>query len=312
MKQIIVNVSGLTIEEKQRVNEALAKITGFNKMTSSLVTANWMYAPSSYADDKITLSDGSKSYKNKEPTHTPQQVLEMAGMATKRKVRKDFDPKQPISVDVTKCTEDEKEEVQQAFFDVGITWLSGGIGRESKATSFRYLGAVLYTNTTAEGTCSEHLMFGTWPRTDSISHQQFLSMVYEPVQQGHVHADLMALYAEDAKTNAEPWKLWQIKSGSSDWISCKFSPAWDTSCEFRRKPKTHTVNGVEVPDLRIKLKVGDRFYLVDPTEPEFTHIYKSTNDSFETMWAERGLCYENTEEGKQAAILHAKAWLGIA
>lgn len=77
--------------------------------------------------------------------------------------------------------------------------------------------------------------------------------------------------------------------------------------------KNHIVHGVEVPELRFVPKKNDRFYLVDPTEPEFTCNYLATTDnSYDTKWIERGLCYEPTEAGKQAAILHAKAWLGIA
>ena len=62
---------------------------------------------------------------------------------------------------------------------------------------------------------------------------------------GHIHAESMALYAEDAKTHAEPWKLWQITIGSLGWIDCKFSPQWDPTCEFRRKPKTLIEDGAE-------------------------------------------------------------------
>lgn len=82
--------------------------------------------------------------------------------------------------------------------------------------------------------------------------------------------------------------------------------------EYRLKPKTHTVHGVEIPDLRFVPKRGEKYYLVEPAEPEFTRNYFATGGRYDTVWTERGLCYENTEEGKQAAILHAKAWLGIA
>lgn len=308
MKQIIVNVSGLSVEEKQRVNEALAKVMGVQICSPPY----WdrvatMYVPSAGC---VTLGFGYHADTNQ--THTPQQVLEMAGMVEKRKVRADFDPKQPISVDVSSCTHREKCEVQQAFFDVGITWFSGRFGRESEVTSFRYLDAEMYTNSTPSGTCHGHLMYRNMSRTDSISHQQFLDLVYEPEQQGHVHAHLMAQYAEDAKTTDKPWELWQLFTKIGTWVGVDKNPDWCADIQYRRKPKTHIVNGVEVPDLRIEPKVGDIYYLADPTESEFTYEYKATGGSFDSMWIERGLCYKNTEEGKQAAILHAKAMLGIA
>lgn len=209
MKQIIVNVIGLSVEEKQRVNEALAKITGATKLPVINPVAVWFFAPSSCSSTMVTWSRGSQI---EEPTHTPQQVLEMAGMA----------------------------------------------------------------------------------------------------KQGHVHAHLMALYAEDAKTTDKPWDLWQIKAGSSDWISCKFSPAWDPRCQFRRKPKNHIVHGVEVPDLRITPKNGEWYYLVGRAAPEFTYSCKADEAISDSSQVSMRLCYEYTDAGKQAAILHAKAWWGIA
>lgn len=131
---------------------------------------------------------------------------------------------------------------------------------------------------------------------------------------GHVHAESMALYAEDAKSHAEPWKLWQIKTGSFDWIGCKFSPAWDSSCEFRRKSKTHIVNGVEVPVFEFTPKVGDKYYVANVGLPEFFDQWRRQSEdcTFTQRMLERGLLYPYTEEGKQAAILHSKAMLGIA
>ena len=171
-----------------------------------------MYAPSSHTDNQITYSNDGESNRNEDPTHSPQQVLEMAGM----------------------------------------------------------------------------------------------------VKQGHPHADLMALYAEDAKTTDKPWELWQIKNKYGIWVDLSVNPVWEQYLEYRRKPKTHIVNGVEVPDLRIDAKEGEYYYLPDPTEPEFTYKYEATIDICDTVWTSRRLCYEPTEAGKQAAILHAKAWLGIA
>lgn len=132
-------------------------------------------------------------------------------------------------------------------------------------------------------------------------------------QQGHPHAKIMAAYAEDAKTTDKPWELWQFNT-TGEWRDLTCNPTFATHLKYRRKPKTHTVNGVEVPDLRIDSNKGGSFYLADPTEPEFTFNYlEATKDNiYDSKWIERGLCYEHTEEGKQAAILHAKSMLGIA
>lgn len=302
MKQIIVNVYGLTRDQKMRVNEALAKIKNV-RMCAPLLWDDVivMYGPSV---DKITVGFG---YLNiAKPTHTPQQVLEMAGMTTKRKVRADFDKRKEYSVDVSGCTEEEKKEVQQAFFDVGFVWESGG-------KEYQHLDKVQYTNTTGSGSVTGYCMHATTTEDCNMKPDEFFNHVYEPEQQGHIHADLMAQYAEDAKTTDKPWRLWQYKTGSPEWAICSFHPEWNMTSEYRRKPKTHMVHGVEVPDLRIVPKTGDRFYLADPTKPEFTcDFLKTATNSYGSEWTERGLCYEYTEEGKQAAILHAKIMLGIA
>lgn len=228
---------------------------------------------------------------------------------TKRKVRKDFDPTREYSVDVSKCTQQEKKEVQQAFFDVGIAWIAGG-------NTYKYLDAACYTNKHEDGGVVHHLLCGGTTEDCNMTAQQFLDIVYEPVQTGHIHAELMAMYAEDAKTNTEPWRLWQFKS-CSGWANVPHHPSWDTTTDYRRKPKTHFVHGVEIPDLRAapEPELGEQYYLVDPTETELTELYTFDGDSYgnplEKLWVERGLIYQNTEEGKQAAILHAKAMLGM-
>lgn len=210
MKQIIVNVSGLSVEEKQRVNEALAKITGVRKIPLINNSAEWFFAPASSGSMMITWGLPSAP---ETPTHTPQQVLEMAGMA----------------------------------------------------------------------------------------------------KQGHVHSESMALYAEDAKTTDKPWELWQTTTADHPWSDLQRNPEWNPLSLYRRKPKTHIVHGVEVPDLRIKPQIGEEYWFPDASTEKLVYGtvygYESTID---THRVSNNLCYEPTEAGKQAAILHAKACLGIA
>lgn len=132
MKQIIVNVDGLTIAEKKLVNEALAKIKNIGMCDPKHLDKTYvMYGPSI---DGVSVGLDYRKVTN--PTHTPQQVLEMAGMA----------------------------------------------------------------------------------------------------EQGHVHAELMAQYAEDAKTSKTPWELWQIKGEDGVWFCCKGHPMWLSASEYRRSP----------------------------------------------------------------------------
>lgn len=131
---------------------------------------------------------------------------------------------------------------------------------------------------------------------------------------GHVHAELMAQYAEDAKTHAEPWKLWENRRAGFAWHSLDSNPKWISDLEYRRKPKTHTVNGVVIPDLRITPENGQVYWYPIASSVNLVrksragHAYNSPSHDHRVT---NNLCYEPSEEGRQAAILHAKAWLGL-
>lgn len=231
-------------------------------------------------------------------------------MNTKRKVRADFDKSQPITVNVSGCSEDVKRQVQQAFFDVGIRW-GTGIGDE-----YKNLNKDIYTNTYL-GAVSPFIM---WTFTGVISSSagiltptEFFAMIYEDEPQGHPHAELMMQYAEDAKTHAEPWKLWEVSGVKGHWDVLLTNPNWDIDLQYRRKIKTHLVHGVEVPDLRIKPSRGENYYY--PYPEGFSLVSRATfilEGGGDAHRLRHNLCYEHTEAGKQAAILHSKAWLGIA
>ena len=299
MEHFIVNVSGLSPNEKQAVNKALAKITGCKEMECQSAKAIFFYAPCPAMPGTISWDYDQHERK---PTHTPQEIIAMAEqLNTKRKVRADFDKSQPVTVNVSGCTEDIKRQVQQAFFDIGYSWYDEG----------RYLIAFDHNVNSYRG--SEHKNL-CWSRQSvGITPAEFFAMVYEDDPQGHPHAELMMQYAEDAKTHSEPWKLWEVSGIKGRWDVLLKHPQWIDDMLYRRKPKTHLVHGVEVPDLRVKPKRGESYYypysegvsLVSRT----TFVLESRGDAHRLQ---HNLCYEDTEAGKQAAILHAKIMLGIA
>lgn len=54
----------------------------------------------------------------------------------------------------------------------------------------------------------------------------------------HPHAELMALYAEDATETDEPWKLWEwFHSHSNKWLQCNKHPTWQLGNKYRRAPE---------------------------------------------------------------------------
>ena len=96
-------------------------------------------------------------------------------MAAQRKVREDFDKLKEYGVDVSECTEKEKKEVQQAFFDVGIIWEYGG-------KEYKHLNATKYTNTQTDGVITSYCMFGYSTERCNMTAKEFLDLVYEPEQ----------------------------------------------------------------------------------------------------------------------------------
>ena len=52
----------------------------------------------------------------------------------------------------------------------------------------------------------------------------------------HKHADLMALYAQDAQETDTPWERWEYNA-DNEWAECSHSPMWGERTEYRRKPE---------------------------------------------------------------------------
>ena len=176
--------------------------------------------------------------------------------------------------------------------------------------------------------------FGTWTRRSPLDNYNFYSGlctdwetsivtkdIYtkhkEEKKKGHVHAELMAQYAEDAMTHAEPWKLWQVwqvKADDGAWWDCGAHPRWANDTEYRRKPNTKLIHGVEIPVFEFTPKVGEKYYVANVGLPEFFDQWRRQSEdcTFTQRMLERGLLYPYTEAGKQAAILHSKAMLDIA
>lgn len=63
----------------------------------------------------------------------------------------------------------------------------------------------------------------------------------------HVHAKLMAQYAQDATETDKPWERWEYKRpNTEEWMSLLYThPSWFEHYEYRRKPQAININGLE-------------------------------------------------------------------
>lgn len=125
---------------------------------------------------------------------------------------------------------------------------------------------------------------------------------------GHVHAEIMAEYAEVAKTNPEPWKEFQYYAQNDEyWDSLSTHPAWSTELEYRRKPKTFRIGEYDVPEPSMaRPKYGDKYYCIS-FGPKFYAEPEWRNDYFDEHTLESGYIHAT----KENAILHTKAILSL-
>lgn len=65
----------------------------------------------------------------------------------------------------------------------------------------------------------------------------------------HRHAENMRLYAEDAVETDRPWERWEKRgAGTLSWMPVVGNPTWDTSFEYRRRPKMRRLNDFGYPE----------------------------------------------------------------
>ena len=87
----------------------------------------------------------------------------------------------------------------------------------------------------------------------------------------HIHAENMALYAQDAQETPEPWERWEFNSIGRKWSQLTSSPTWVTSIQYRRKPKmlSVTLASGEVVSWPAphctELEYGDSYFYFVPT-----------------------------------------------
>jgi hypothetical protein len=125
----------------------------------------------------------------------------------------------------------------------------------------------------------------------------------------HIHAELMALYAQDAMESETPWEMWQYyDTNTNDWIDFDTHPMWFSDSQYRRKPKTININGFQVPEpIRNELKYGDIYYVCrDIDRDPLSSVWY--DDQTDKKWLKLGVIHLT----HKAALLHQKALLSFA
>lgn len=124
---------------------------------------------------------------------------------------------------------------------------------------------------------------------------------------GHIHAEIMAEYAEVAKTNPKPWEEFQYDMGNYIWYNLNKHPKWNVNYTYRRKPKTIRIGEYDVPEpLKVKPEYGATYYTIYFDHSCYNKLVWIDDDDDEYNY-QQGLAHAT----KEAAILHAEAILSF-
>lgn len=124
---------------------------------------------------------------------------------------------------------------------------------------------------------------------------------------GHIHAELMAQYATDAKQHDEPWELWQHYA-SGTWVDCVRHPSWSSNSQYRRKPRLVLIGDYEVPEpCKVVLAYGQEYFVPSLTQ-EIPIRRTWVNDYNDRLALASNLVHLD----QQSAALHAKALIEVS
>ena len=127
-------------------------------------------------------------------------------------------------------------------------------------------------------------------------------------KQGHIHADLMLQYAQDAQETDKPWERWEMRlPANKTWSNCTDGDMHFSSMfEYRRKPKMLRVtlpNGecVSWPEpLKEALDIDEEYWYFDAS-PEWINYDYWKNLDFDKGLLSAGMLHLTKEAAEQHA-----------
>ncbi len=128
--------------------------------------------------------------------------------------------------------------------------------------------------------------------------------------QGHKHAALMAEFARDAAGMERPWEAWEFYACHDEgWVTCASMPAWTSDGEYRRKPRTIRIGGMDVPEpVRVALEKGTPYWMpVLMSSGTFAIAYSWDGGSADQRWLARGFIHLT----QKAAEAHGRALVAL-
>ena len=114
----------------------------------------------------------------------------------------------------------------------------------------------------------------------------------------HIHAKLMAEYAEDAAETDMPWERWECTRRGEEYSPLIDHPVWHDGIKYRRKPKVILINGHEVPEPhRTPLKDGEDYWV--PNLFCDTSRYRWQDDDEDNRYLRNGFVHLTREAAEK-------------
>jgi len=123
------------------------------------------------------------------------------------------------------------------------------------------------------------------------------------------HAKLVEQYCRDWLETDKPWERWQyLARHYQTWNNCTEHPAFSDWHEYRRKPRTILINGIEVPEPeREPLENNQEYFMTDLDPVRRTDPIAWDNHDFDKKALRNGLIHLTKESAKK----HAEALLSF-
>ena len=120
----------------------------------------------------------------------------------------------------------------------------------------------------------------------------------------HIHAENMALYAQDALVSDTPWRYWEVRHHDK-WFHLNHNPNWHATYDYRRKPERISVE-LECGEVVSwpkpytgKLLLGAAYWRVGL---DGVHLNTFKNDITGNLLLSNGMVYLVKEDAKEALV----------
>ena len=112
-------------------------------------------------------------------------------------------------------------------------------------------------------------------------------------------------YYADPENVVVQWR----HAGDITWMDLIDEPSWNTSCDYRIRPRTIRIGDIDVPEpVREALKKSQQYFIAVITDSNFYVSTVWSDDNLDKICLARGLIHLT----KEAAIEHAKALILVS